>query len=131
MTPALGYVGFCCGLGRAPLSNLRGLVALGASTEVWSAWDGPKTELRYFQNSFFICFCAHLFWVVVFHSFGNHFLSLVREDPAYRFLLGPFLNTHLSIVTSRASQELPWHLQNWPVLCRLYHACQVSLPFLA
>lgn len=30
--PALGCIGNCCGLGRATLSNPRGLVALGTST---------------------------------------------------------------------------------------------------
>lgn len=87
MTPALGSVGICRGLGRATLSNPRGLVALGVNTGGVVCLG--RTALQYFQNYFLICFSVPLFWVVVLHPLGNHFLPLVREDPAYRFLLGP------------------------------------------
>lgn len=71
------------------------LVALGVSTGsvVCLGWTGSKLLLS--QNHF-LCFSAHLFWVVALYPLGNHFLPLVGENPAS-------LNTHLSIVTTRAS----------------------------
>lgn len=72
--------------------------------EVWSAWDRTELNCVVLTELFpRLLFCTSVLGCGLLR---NHFLPLVGEDPAYRFLPGP--PEHSSHhVASRASYELP------------------------
>lgn len=87
MTPALGCVGFCCGWEDPHYEILEVWCPWERALEVWSAWDGTELNCVVLTELFpHLLFCTS---VLRCGLLRNHFLPLVGENPAYRFLPSP------------------------------------------